>query len=328
MNAPGRAIDQLALHEAHRDFAQLSADLSVDEALREIRGSRLTSRIVYFYVLDAAGRLVGVVPTRRLLLSQPADRISAIMVRDPVALPDSASMLDACEAFLKRRLLALPIVDASGRIVGVIDVDQMADEIREMDEREVQNDVFQLIGVRLAELTQASWPVQFKLRFPWLLCNIAGGLACAFIAGRFEGVLDQVIALALFIPVVLALAESVSIQSLTLTLQSQHGRGIPWGALGRLLGRECVVGGLLGGACGGIVGASAWISHRQGTVALCLLLSILVSVVLATLFGLVVPSVMAKAQKDPRVAAGPLTLALTDMVTLLTYLGLATWMLL
>jgi magnesium transporter len=323
-----RLHDQPALNEAHRDFAQIAADQTVEQALAQIRTSRLASRIVYFYVVDDTGRLVGVVPTRRLLLSQPNDLISAIMVRDPVTLSDSATMLDACEAFLHRRLLALPIVDASGKIIGVIDVDQTADEIREMDERSVQNDVFQLIGVRLAELSQASWPVQYKLRFPWLLCNIGGGLACAFIASRFEPVLDHVIALALFIPVVLALAESVSIQSLTLTLQSQHGRGIPWGALGRLLGREFVIGGLLGASCGGIVGLAALASHRQSDVAMVLFLSILGSVLAASVFGLIVPSLMAKMQKNPQVASGPVTLALTDMATLITYLGLATSLLL
>ena len=324
MKSSDSHLSQFALLHAHRDFALITVDATVQQALAQIRSGELKSRIVYFYVVDGDGKLTGVVPTRRLLLSAPTDRVSDIMIANPVSLPDDATMLDASRAFLERRLLALPIVDASRRIVGVIDVDQSLEEVRQLEDRDVQHTVFQLIGVRLADMTQASWPAQFRLRFPWLLSNIAGGLMCAFIAGRYEGLLDKFIALAMFIPVVLALAESVSIQSLTLTLQSWHGRSIPNRVLARRLLQEAVVGLLLGAACGGIVALSAWITQRHGGVALSLFAGITVSITAATTFGLLVPAALSRIQDDPRVASGPLTLALTDVVTLISYFSLAT----
>jgi magnesium transporter len=221
--------------------------------------------------------------------------------------------------------LALPVVDEAGKIIGVIDVDQYTDEIRELDEREASGEIFQLIGVRLAQVRKASLPALFRNRFPWLLSNVAGGVTCAFIAGAFEVVLDQVIALALFIPVVLALAESVSIQSLTLALQLHHGRPAPWGVILSTLGRELPLGLMLGAACGGLVAGIAWPWQGHAGVAATLLAGISASVMLAACFGLLMPLLLHKAQRDPKVASGPLTLALTDVMTLLVYLGLGAW---
>jgi magnesium transporter len=321
------SLNELAINHAHRDFARVLIGNTVGEALAEVQRSKLESRIVYFYVLDEEGRLQGVVPTRRLLLSPPSTPVSEIMVRRVVALPIHASLLEACEMFILHRLLALPITDEEGKIVGVIDVDQYTEEITQLDEQEQSDEIFQLIGVRLAQIRQAPLPILFHSRFPWLLCNITGGVICAFVAGFFENVLDRVIAIALFIPVVLALAESVSIQSLTLAIQFQHRRPAPWPVILRALRTEIPLGLMLGAACGGLVGGLAWLWHGRAVVAACILASISLSVMLAAVIGLLVPALLHKIQRDPKVASGPLALALTDILTLIVYLGLGTWML-
>ena len=112
-------------------------------------------------------------------------------------------------------------------------------EISDLARREESDDVFQLIGVRLAEVQQASPLAAFRRRFPWLLCNVGGGLACAILAWQFESVLDTAIVLSLFIPVVLTVAESVSIQTLSLALQAHRGNRFEWGETWRALRREC-----------------------------------------------------------------------------------------
>jgi magnesium transporter len=321
-------LNELALAHAHRDYAHVRATHTVAEALDAVRQSDVQSRIVYFYVLDEQGRLQGVVPTRRLLLSPPDARIGELMVKNTIVLPATASLLDACEMFIVHRLLALPIVDNERHVLGIIDVEEYTDEIRELDVREASNDVFQLIGVRLAQVQQASLPRHLAMRFPWLLCNIGGGLLCAVIAGIFENVLEQVILLALFIPVVLALAESVSIQSLTLTLQAQHGTRTNWRMVLASLRREFPVGVLLGILCGLLVGLAALLWQGQLAPAAVILLAITLSVATAALLGLLVPSVMMAFDRDPKVASGPITLAATDTLTMIYYLGLGTWWLL
>jgi magnesium transporter len=320
-------LHQPVLDHARRDVVRIRDDQTIAEALACVQQGPPPGRIVYFYVVDSENRLVGVVPTRRLLLNSPDTRVAEVMVRDVITLPATATLLDACELFMIRRLLALPVVDDERRILGVVDVDLYTDEITDLARREESDDIFQLIGVRLAQVRQASLPVLFGSRFPWLLCNMGGGLACALLAGLFADVLDRVIVLALFIPVVLALAESVSIQSLTLTLQAQHGPRIAWTAALRTLPRELLTGIWLGLASGAVVGLAAWAWKWQPLVAACIGLAIAGAVATAALFGFLVPTLLRRLQRDPKLASGPIVLAATDLATLFYYLGLAAWLL-
>ncbi|HZT83451.1 MAG TPA: magnesium transporter [Gemmataceae bacterium] len=326
-----------ALTEAHladpvtahmrRDFVHLGAGQTVAEALADLRSRQPPGRIVYFYVTDADGRLVGVVPTRRLLLSPPDRPLAEVMVRPVVALPDTATVLDACEFFTLHRLLAFPVVDADRRLVGVVDVELYTDELSGLGTPERPDDLFQLIGVHLTEAQQASPLLSFRHRFPWLLCNVAGGILAAFLSGLYEEQLQRAVALALFIPVVLALAESVGIQSVSLALETLHGRSPTWASLLTKARRELLTGLLLGGACGVLVGlvALAWL--RQGEVALCLLGGIGGGVAAAAVVGLAVPYLLRLLRLNPQVAAGPIALAGADMLTLLVYFNLARWLL-
>jgi len=323
----GDPLNDPVLAHVRTDFVRISVKDSVDEALSRVRQSRTEGRIVYFYVVDEADRLQGVVPTRELLLKPPDTPVAEIMERRLVTLRESATLLDACESFILHRLLALPVVDKDRRILGVVDVEVYTDELSDLAHREENEDVFQLIGVHLTRVRQASVPGAFRGRFPWLLCNIGGGLACALLGAIFADVLGKVIVLALFIPIVLALAESVSIQSLTLSIQIHEPRRFRWRDAMRLAGREAAVGALLGIACGGLVGWVAWWWQQHLAVALCILLSIALAVATAALLGLAVPVALRAIQRDPKVASGPIALAMTDVATLFYYFALAAWML-
>jgi magnesium transporter len=178
--------------------------------------------------------------------------------------------------------------------------------------------------VHLSEAQQASPITSFRKRFPWLIANITAGILAALLAGFYEAELQQAVALALFIPVVLALAESVCIQSVSLALQSHRPT---WAGLVPRLGREMLTGAILGCACGLAVGVMALLWVGQASIAICVLGGIGGGVTAAALLGLAIPNVLRLMQRDPQVAAGPVALALTDMVTLLIYLNLARWLL-
>lgn len=320
-------LDESVLKYIRQEFISVRADLTVEGALIEARSAAPKARFLYFYVVDAERKLVGVVPTRKLLLSEPTELISDIMEQRVVSLPDKATLVDACDFFLLHRYLALPVVDSEKRIVGVVDVEVYADEMSGLAQQqhdEESEDFFQLIGVRLAEVRKASVSTTFSYRFPWLICNMIGGFAAAVVAGWFQGVLDRAIALALFIPIVLALAESVSIQTLTLTLQAQHGRTTyRFSQAMKALWRELPIGLLLGIASATIVAliAGLWIGDSAMTI--CLLLSVAISVTAAALFGVLVPITLHTTKLDPKIAAGPLTLTLTDVTALTIYLSIA-----
>ncbi len=321
-----------ALHDAvteymRRDFVRLRADQSVAQALASIQTQQPEGRIIYFYITEPDGRLIGVVPTRRLLLTGSNALLADIMVKQVVAIPHTATVLDACEFFVLHKLLAFPIVDDQRRMIGLVDVDLYTKELSDLDRRDDSEDLFQLIGVHLSEAQQASPIVSFRKRFPWLVANIAGGILAALLAGLYEAELQQAVALALFIPVVLALAESVCIQSVSLALQSLHAQRPTWIAFLQRLGNELFTGAILGCACGLCVGlaALAWVGKLW--IACCILGGIAAGVTAAALLGLAIPNLLHLLRRDPQVAGGPVALALTDMITLLIYLNLARWLL-
>lgn len=304
------------------DFCRVKAQQCVADALKDLRVQQPQGRIIYFYVMDDADRLLGVVPTRRLLLSDPAAQIADLMVRDVVTLPSTATVREACELFLAHRFLAFPVVHDE-RMVGIVDVEVFAEGIDDLERTKQQEDLFQLMGVHLSAAQQASPWAGFTSRFPWLLCNIAGGLLAAVLTHAFEPLLAKVVSLALFVPVVLGLSESVAIQSVTLALLVLHGQQPTLDALWRRLHRELLTGVLLGAACGAIVGVIALAWLRLVDVAIALLAGVGLGVAGSALFGLGMPYVLRLLQRDPQVAAGPIALVCADMLALTIYFSVA-----
>jgi len=308
------------------DLARLHVGHTVGEALAALRKSPPPARIVYFYVVDDEDCLKGVIPAKALLLSPPEARVADIMLRQVIAVPAGATVLDACEFFVLHRFLAFPVVDAKRHLLGVIDVEFYTDELHDLG-GSPSDDLFQLIGVHLARARQRDPVSALRTRFPWLLCNITGGIAAALLCGLFQDQLERFVALALFIPVVLALAESVSIQSVSLAEQVLRGESPSWRLILQKLQTEFMVGVLLGGAAGLLVGLAALAWLHWLPLALCVLVGIAAGVTVAAVLGTIVPNVLHHFKLDPRVAAGPVVLALTDVITLVCYFTAAKWML-
>ncbi|MSO35450.1 MAG: magnesium transporter [Acidobacteria bacterium] len=321
---PAAQLSAAQLHEPILPLARppqvvLSPSQTIDEVLRVIRASASANSIHYFYVVDADERLVGVVPTRRLLTSEPDRTVAEVMVDHVVAIPDWATVLIASEYFATRRLLAFPVVNAKGQLLGVVDVSLFTDEVIDLARR-TYDDIFQLIGVH--GTAQRSTVDAFKDRFPWLLCNIAGGLMAAFIVSRFEHLLQEMVVLALFIPIVLALGESVSMQALSLTLQSfTDGPFVPKRLIAALW-KEFRTAAALGVGCGAVVAGVVIVWRGETVVAAVIFAAIALSMVVACLLGVAFPAILRVAKADPRIAAGPVVLAAVDVATLLFYFGI------
>lgn len=313
-------LDEPIFAHLRRDYVPLDISLTVGEALARLRGQPLGEKIVYFYVVDAEGRLKGVVPTRRLLMSAHETPLEAIMVTGVITLPSWATVRDASDMFVRHRFLAFPVVDAEGRLHGVADVGLFTREMADLADRQTAEDAFQLIGIHLR---QNVGPLAgFRDRFPWLMANVTGGLLAAFVTSRYESLLDAAIVLALFIPVVLALAESVSIQSVTLTLSTLHHATSALPPL-RRVAREIATATLLGTGCGLIVGGIAGLWQQSLLLFTAISVAITLSMITASLIGLLLPTMLRALRKDPNIASGPIVLALADIATLLFYFNLA-----
>src|ERR1700719_1538435 len=246
---------------ARKDFPLLDANMSVAEALDRIRREGVGERVIYFFAIDSEKRLVGVLPTRRLLTGALETPLEEIMVRRVVAIPATATVLEACEFFVLYKFFAFPVVDAQRHVVGVVDVSLFAEEMLEMGEREderrsvaqVADDVFEALGFRLSQVRGASpWRV-FRYRFPWLLATVGAGTACALLAGAFETTLAGSLVIAFFLTMVLGLNESVSMQSMTVTIQALRANTLTPRWFLYNLRREMATAVLLGLACGIVV---------------------------------------------------------------------------
>jgi magnesium transporter len=313
---------------ARTDVATLNQEFTVQQALDKIRQGGIGEKIVYFYAVDGDQRLAGVVPTRRLLTAPLEQKLADVMIRRVVAIPHTSTLLEACEAFVLHKFLAFPVIDENRRIVGIVDVSFFTQEVFEMaDEGEGFDELFEALGFHVAQVKDASPLRAFRFRFPWLLATIASGTACAVLASRFELTLAKSILLAFFLTLVLGLAESVSIQSMTVTIQALRAIKPTRNWYLKALLREAGTAILLGLGCGILVAIIITLWRGQPIPALSIGISIFLTVCTACFFGLSVPTALHALKLDPKIAAGPVTLAFTDVFTLLFYFTTAAWLL-
>jgi magnesium transporter len=325
------AYNQPVINLARKDFTSLNKNLTVEEALNKIRSEGLGERIVYFYVVDDDEKIAGVLPTRRLLLGKIDQRLEELMVKRVAALPATATVYDALEFFATYKFLAFPVIDAERKILGIVDVNLFTDELLEdkdkgAEENETQNydAVFETIGFRINELKNASPIRAWKIRFPWLLVTISSGTIAAVFTGIFHATIEQSLIIAFFLALVLGLGESVSIQSMTVAVQALHTVKPTAKWYLKNLFREIKTALLLGIACGVIVAVVVELWKRDFIHALMIGVSIVLVELSAVFWGLSVPTLLHKTKLDPKISAGPITLALTDICTILFYFGLAT----
>lgn len=320
-------LDHPILSVARKDVALLNRSMTVHAALDTIRSNGIGEKIVYFYVVDDENRLVGVIPTRRLLTGQLDQRLDDIKIGNVMTIPHTATVLDACEMFAMHKFLAFPVVDDERRVVGVVDVMMFATEVFDITERGRATDIFESLGLRLSHIQNAGMWRGFRVRFPWLLATIGSGTVCALLASVYAITIEKSLALAFFITLVLGLGESVSAQSMTMTIQVLRTMrpNLTWyfAAVRREAGT-----GLLLGTCSGLaVGLIVLAWNNTPTMAFSIGLSIGMTMIAACFVGLTIPTVLHALRLDPKIAAGPITLAIADIFTLIFFLGLATLLL-
>jgi magnesium transporter len=306
---------------ARTDFVSLSGGESIGEALARLRGQHIGERVVYFYVTDPENRLEGVVPTRRLLLAAPETLVRDVMVQPVISVRTSDSFGTALETLTERKLLAVPVVDDAGRLAGVVDVSTFTQTMIDLERRESAEELFQLAGVHMQQQRSRGAGAVLRTRFPWLLCNIASGLAAAWLSGHFGALLESVVALAFFVPLLLTISESVAMQSLALSLN----RLAVAGALPRRAGAlEEVRAGLLLGLASGVAVALIGVSWLGlYGVAGVIGTSVLAAGGFGGAFGFAVPRLVRRWKLNPGVASGPVTLAITDLAALAFYFSFA-----
>lgn len=305
-------------------FAVLVDD-TTHTALESIRNSTLSGNFFYCYVTDKEGKLVGVVPLRKLITSYKELKISDIMIHNPIRLAIDFSIEDAMEYFLVYKFVAFPVVNGQGKLVGIARANDFIEDTLafEQSAEKMRDDLLKIIGIQLEEFRKPTVIKSTFLRFPYLLFNISSGLACAFITRLFDKTIDEFIFIAFFITIILGLAESIGTQAVAVTL-SQIEKTIK---LKRFVLYEVLVGAKIGLLCGGVLYAVSffWLGNQSFSITLSL--TILLTLVNASFLGCSLPIFFKKIGINPAHASCPLVLAIADIVSLTSYFSLGTYML-
>lgn len=308
---------------------------TIEELLQILRNKKILHDVYYFYAVDDYNRLCGVIPTRDILSTSPEKHLIEIVDEDVISLYEGVSVEHALKILTEHQYLSVPIVDDEYHLLGVFEITaadiHFTRRYKKRPMKEIQ-DIFQIIGFSIEKSKLDSKWKEYRYRIPWLLGNLFAGLACAAIAAFFKLTLSKFVLLALFIPLVLTLSESISMQSMTISLQFLHHSRISWKDIIRRIAREWWVSMFLGLTCAFLLMLYYTFNYNPNwypdLAAISIASSIFLSMCLAASFGTLFPLLLHRLSLDPKIAAGPVVLMMTDIMTTAVYLGMSTWLLL
>lgn len=307
------------------EFIKVNENLSMPEGIREMRHqAEDLDEIYYVYVVDDDNRLKGVLPLKKMLTHPHVSKIKHVMETDPVSVKVDMPIEDVAIDFEKYDLVAIPVVDSIGRLVGQITVDDVMDQIREQSERDYQ------LASGISSDVDADDKVlaQTKARLPWLLIGIIGGIVNSLILGGFEAQLAAVTALAFFIPLIGGTGGNVGVQASAIVVQGLANGRLDLKEFWPQIWKGVRVA-LLNALVISVVVFTYIILTEPGDWALTLAVStsLFCVVIFATVFGTLVPLTLEKLKINPALATGPFIQITNDVVGLLIYVGMSIWML-
>jgi magnesium transporter len=303
------------------DFFSLPHTLTVEEAIENIRSREDVEMVFYLYLTDEMGRLVGVVSLRQLLLTRTGTPLHKVMNRRVMKVTTDTDQTTVAMLVDKYRLLAVPVVDQENVLVGMVTVDDVIDVIEE----ETTRDMLKMAGTSESEtLTHSAFKIA-GIRLPWLLAAFVGGLAATAVIGQYEEILAQVLVLSAFLPVVMGMAGNVGVQSATVAV-----RGLATGAIDvrdtlPLVLKELRVGLILGGFYGLIIALYGYLMHHSLQLGQVVGLTVLGNMTGAALLAVLLPMMFQRLKVDPAVATGPFVTTAIDILGVLNYFVIASW---
>jgi len=306
------------------EYISLPADLPVEEAIARLREIAPQAETIYYvFVVDLENRLIGVLSLRDLIAAPDGTPLKEIMRHNVISVNAALDQEEVARVVVKYDLLALPVVDDSNRLLGIITFDDIMDVL----EQEATEDIYRLAGageVTGVELMEASAYQVAWHRTPWLLLSMLGGIAAGYIMSTFESTLEAILVLAFFIPVIMDMGGNVSTQSSTIFVRGIATGEIKGNGIWRYLFREIRVGLLMGVLFGLLVAAAALLWRGNPVLGLVVGTSMIATISLATIIGTLVPLFFHKLKIDPAITSGPLVTTIKDITGLLIYFGMAT----
>jgi magnesium transporter len=281
------------------------------------------NEIFYLYVMDRYGRLSGVVNLRALILAEPYQTIEEIMNRDVISVRATIDQEEVAQVLSRYDLLAVPVVDDTERLVGIISHDDIVDVLEE----EATEDMYRLAQVGEDAEIFGPIPRAIRNRLPWLIVNMGTAFLASSVVAFYEGTIAQVAVLAAFMPIVAGQGGNAGTQTMTIMVRSL--------ALGEINGRDTLaalwhefrIGIIHGLTLGLLVGLAAWLWKGNPMLGLIIGVAMLGNLIVAAVAGVLVPMLLKLLRVDPALASSVFVTTATDMLGFTFFLGLATYFL-
>ncbi|MDJ0887922.1 MAG: magnesium transporter [Desulfobacterales bacterium] len=305
------------------EFFALTETTTVREAIALIQKEhRNVETAFYLYVVGPDQRLNGVCSLRALVTAKPDTALSALMTRGTFSVSTDTDQEEVARVVSRYNLLAVPVVDADQRMVGIVTVDDVIDIIRD----EATEDILKMAGAGEDFIETKSVLSSIRIRLPWLLATCGGGIAATLIIGHFEATLAQMVYLAAFIPVIMGMGGNIGTQSATIVVRGLATESIQIHRLGSVVLKETAVGFMLGFVYGVLLGGLAQFGYQIWQLGLLVALAVLFTMTMAAVVGALLPMTFARLNIDPAVATGPFVTTSIDILSIAFYFYLARWL--
>jgi magnesium transporter len=301
------------------DVVALQRRWTVEEAINFLRHEAPDdNHPFYLYVVDDVGKLAGNVSLRSLVTAAPETPIAAITNEEILSVQTLEDQEVAAERMRHYNLLALPVVDADNRLRGVI----TADDVLDVQVEEATEDIYRLAG--LPEEERIFRPIREAAppRLAWLMLNLITAFLAAATVSLFEGTIEEVAALAVFMPMVAGMGGNAGIQTITLVVRSIALGEIDAADATRVLKHEAVIAMIKGAVIGCFVGLIAYVWKGNAWLGLIVGVAMLANIANATLVGVLVPLFLRRLRLDPALASGVIVTTFSDVVGFFVFLGL------
>ena len=304
------------------DVFTLYQNTTCGDALKTLQDQQEAEMVFYLYITDEDDSLVGVASLRALATTPSNTLLKDIMEKRVHSVRPETDQEDVAQIVAQYNYLAVPVIDGDGRLLGIVTVDDVVDVIRE----EATEDFLQMAGAGKDReiLLKSSWE-NAKVRLPWLFASWIGGVMAAYIIGKYENMLESMIALAAFIPIIIGMGGNIGTQSSTIIVRGMATGRIEIGNEFKVLLKELRVGLILGVLYGIMLGIFANFKFLGSNPMLGVVvgLSICSSMLLATAVGTFTPLILRKLDIDPAVATGPFVTTSIDILGVLLYFMIA-----
>jgi len=300
----------------------LHEEITAGEAIKTLQDQEDAEMVFYLYITDDDDRLVGIISLRDLTTTPSTTTLKDIMIKNVHSIRPETDQEEVARIVAQYNYLAVPVIDPDSHLLGIVTVDDVVDVIRE----EATEDFLQMAGAGKDReiLLKSSWE-NAKTRLPWLFASWVGGVIAAYLIGVFENMLENIIALAAFIPVILGMGGNIATQSSTIIVRGMATGRVNIGGEIKLILKEMQVGLLLGVLYGILLGVFANIifANAHEYLGVVVGLSICVSMIVAATVGTVIPLILRKLDIDPAVATGPFVTTSIDILGVLFYFLIA-----